>query len=79
MTAPLTTKTRSQQRIEQLVNAGRALTQAESDELYRALHADYMRKWRLAKAENEVCRHDLAISKLEEASLLAKLRQERAA
>ncbi len=79
MTAPLTTKTRSQQRIEQLINAGRPLTQAEGDELQRALHADYMRKWRLAMAENEVTRHDLAISKLEEANLLARLRLERAA
>ncbi len=83
MTAPLTTtivaKTRSQQRLEQLINAGRPLTKAESDELYRALHADYMRKWRLAKAENEITRYDLAISKVEEASLLGRLRRERQA
>lgn len=45
------TKTRSEQRIEQLINAGRPLTDHESDELYRALHADYMRKWRARRAE----------------------------
>jgi hypothetical protein len=42
--------TRSQQRLEELINAGRPLTEPEQDELYRALHADYMRKWRGAKA-----------------------------
>lgn len=45
------TKTRAEQRIEQLVNAGRPLTPEESDELYRALHADYMRKWRTERAK----------------------------
>lgn len=40
-------KTKSEQRIEHLINIGRPLTDEESDELYRALHADYMRKWRL--------------------------------
>jgi hypothetical protein len=44
-------KTKAEQRIERLINLGRPLTQAESGELYRALHADYMRKWRKAKAE----------------------------
>jgi hypothetical protein len=44
------TKTRSEQRIEQLINIGRPLSELEAEELYRALHADYMRKWRAAKA-----------------------------
>lgn len=39
-----TTLTRSQQRMAQLIALKRPLTDAESDELYRALHADYMRK-----------------------------------
>jgi hypothetical protein len=43
------TLTRSQQRIAQLINMGRPLTEEESEELYRALHADYMRKWRAEK------------------------------
>lgn len=46
-----TLKTKAEQRIEQLVNAGRPLTDAESDDLYRALHADYVRKWKKARAE----------------------------
>lgn len=45
-----TTLTRSQQRIKQLIALKRPLTEEESDELYRALHADYMRKWRAEKA-----------------------------
>lgn len=46
-----TTLTRSQQRIKQLIALKRPLTEEESDELYRALHADYMRKWRAEKAK----------------------------
>lgn len=48
-----TYKTRSEQRIEQLINIGRPLTDEESDELYRALHADYMRKWRIDQARRK--------------------------
>lgn len=71
-----TTKTRSEQRIEQLINIGRPLTEEESDELYRALHADYMRKWRLARAENEATRADLGMSRIAEMDLLERLRTE---
>jgi adenylate kinase len=67
-----TTLTRSQQRIDQLINCGRPLTEEESDELYRALHADYMRKWRIEKAkqlqriagrfvESETRKHELQL------------------
>lgn len=59
------TLTRSQQRIAQLINIGRPLTDEESDELYRALHADYMRKWRLAKAEAEVLRAEAEDAKVD--------------
>lgn len=55
-----TTKTRSEQRIEQLINCGRPLTDDESDELYRALHADYMRKWRQARADADARREEAA-------------------
>lgn len=70
------TLTRSQLRLGELINIGRPLTEDEQDELYRALHADYMRKWRLAKLDNEMQRHDLAVSKPECETLLVKLRLE---
>lgn len=72
------TQTRSQQRIHQLINIGRPLTDEESDELYRALHADYMRKWRLARLENESAGRDLKNSVCLNAELLGKLREEAA-
>jgi hypothetical protein len=71
-----TTFTRSQQRIAQLINIGRPLTDEESDELYRALHADYMRKWRKAKLKNEHRRLDLSASNQLNAHLLDVLRLE---
>lgn len=73
-----TTKTRSEQRIEQLINIGRPLTDEESEELYRALHADYMRKWRTEKAKVEMRHLDLAASEPKEARLhlLETMRQE---
>jgi hypothetical protein len=71
-----TTFTRSQQRIAQLINIGRPLTDEESDELYRALHADYMRKWRKAKLTNERLRADLEMSAPAKEVLLCKLRCE---
>lgn len=76
-----TTQTRSQQRIAQLINAGRPLTEEESEELYRALHADYMRKWRAARAKLESNRRDLMFSEPERARvrLLETLRAEAAA
>lgn len=52
-------KTKAEQRIAWLINVGRPLTPEESDELYRALHADYMRKWRqerARRAEREMVR-----------------------
>lgn len=70
------TKTRSEQRIEQLINCGRPLSDQESDELYRALHADYMRKWRLARAASEHRRLDLEMSRPHAEALLDKLREE---
>lgn len=73
------TKTRSEQRIEQLINCGRPLTDEESDELYRALHADYMRKWRQEKArrmERAAGRFIQAESRKHELELLHRARGE---
>lgn len=75
------TLTRSQQRIEQLINCGRPLTDDESDELYRALHADYMWKWRQHRAEQmerEAGRFAIAEDRRREKLLLAKVQRERA-
>jgi hypothetical protein len=74
------TKTRSEQRIEQLINAGRPLTDEESEELYRALHADYMCKWRAARAKAERRRYDLMASEPDQARmrLLESMRAEAA-
>jgi hypothetical protein len=88
MNAPFT-PTRSQQRLEELIALRRPLTPVEQDELYRALHADYMRKWRIAKAEAEelkreaeIARMDLDLCKFEPRQknerLLARLRLEAA-
>lgn len=74
-----TTLTRSQQRIEQLINCGRPLTEAESDELYRALHADYMRKWRAEKArkaERALGRFATDQARKRERTLLKRVRAE---
>jgi adenylate kinase len=73
------TLTRSQQRIAQLINIGRSLTEEESEELYRALHADYMRKWRAAKAKQlkrEAGRFIQAESRKCELALLTRVRAE---
>lgn len=59
MAGGIPTRTKAEQRIEHLINIGRPLTDQESDELYRALHADYMRKWRqerARRAEREIVR-----------------------
>lgn len=72
-------KTKAEQRIEQLINCGRPLTDGESDELYRALHADYMRKWRIEKAkriEREAGRFVQAESRKHELQLLKRTRAE---
>lgn len=75
MTLAAHTKTRSQQRIEQLVNAGRPLTDDESNDLYRALHADYMCKWRKARDEAEN-RRLLDLNYEHERDLLIKVQAE---
>lgn len=77
-----TTKTRSEQRIEQLINVGRPLTDKESDELYRALHADYMRKWRADKAkrlQRQAGRFIQSEARKHELELLTRTRAELAA
>lgn len=72
-------KTRAEQRIHHLINIGRPLTEEESDELYRALHADYMRKWRQARAAAAVREIGPFIAnqvRKEERRLLERVRQE---
>lgn len=65
-------RTRSQTRLEQLLGLKRPLDELEQEELYRALHADYMRQWRAKKAEQmereggrfveaEARKHELAL------------------
>ena len=74
-----TTQTRSQQRIQQLINIGRPLTEEESDELYRALHADYMRKWRAERAkilQRQAGQYIERESRKHELELLTKARAE---
>lgn len=77
------TKTRSEQRIAQLIAVtDRPLTEGESDELYRALHADYMRKWRIEKAkrlERQAGRFIQSESRKHELELLKRSRAEMAA
>lgn len=73
-------KTKSEQIIEQMVNAGRPLTDEESDDLYRALHADYMHKWRKARAtraaERETGRFALSEHRRAELCILERARGE---
>lgn len=66
-------KTRSEQRLEQLKALRRPLTEAEQGELYRALHAVYMRDWR----RHQISRYpELGQDRNEELRLLAKVRRE---
>lgn len=79
-----TPKSGPEQRIEYLIalSGERALTEAESDDLYRALHADYCRKWRAARKAADERRRDIARScptTERDAILLRKLRREREA
>jgi hypothetical protein len=75
--------TRSEQRLEWLKSQTRPLTAAESDELYRCLHAIYCREWskdrsrRRAEAlEREANAEALAKHKAETAALLERVEQE---
>ena len=54
-------KTRAQQRLEHLLSLKRPLEPDEQDELYRSLHADYMRKWRAHKVQCEAEEHNHAL------------------
>lgn len=42
----ITIKTRSEQTLEWLESLGRPLTDSESDQLKRSMHAIYMKNWR---------------------------------
>lgn len=48
-------KTRAEQTIEHLLSLKRPLEEDEQDALYKALHADYMRKWRAHRAAKYGC------------------------
>lgn len=76
--------TKAEQRIAHLIalSGERSLTDEESDDLYRALHADYCRKWRAARKAADERRRDIARScptTERDAILLRKLRREREA
>lgn len=60
-------KTRSEQKLEWLENLGRPLTDLESDELRRSLHAVYCHERKTAM---------LAVHRADELALLAKLETE---
>lgn len=60
-------KTRAEQKLEWLESLGRPLTEDESEELRRCLHATYMGNWRASM----VAQH-----RAEELILLEKLRAE---
>jgi hypothetical protein len=74
------TLTPSQQRMKRLLAiTDRPLTEEESDDLYRALHADYMRQWRLARSEQlqrDAGRYVQAESRKHELEMLHKARAE---
>ncbi len=80
MSKGIVTKTRAEQIIEQLVAiTDRPLTEEESAALYNALHADYQRKWRIAKAEaveHEAGRFAVAEARLEELDTLDQIQVE---
>lgn len=68
-------KTAAEQRLEWLENLNRPLTDAESDELRRALHAVYCRNRRI-RAEVEANAPALAEHAASEARLLEKMQAE---
>ena len=71
--------TRSEQRLAQLERVRRPLTDEESDELRRCLHAVYCRNRRMdraAKAEREMSGDTLEKHRAEELELLARLEGE---
>ncbi len=65
------TKTRAEQRLEQFEQFKRPLTDDESTELHRSLHAVYVRNWRQARELKE-----LAAARREEVELLKRLEAE---
>ena len=79
MTDTFTFKTYSEQRLEWLKTRNRPLTDEESDELYRALHAIYVRDWKRHRAkltERELNRETRALQKAENARLYKKVVRE---
>lgn len=67
MSAPAL-KSKSEQKLEWLESLGRPLSDEESVELRRCLHAVYCRNWRLERERKALKQH-----KAEERALLAKV------
>lgn len=67
-------KTRSEQRLAQLEALRRPLTDGESAELRRCLHAIYQRQWKAAKIEREMHGEAMAEYRIEpEARMRAEI------
>jgi hypothetical protein len=69
-------KTRAEQKLEWLESLKRPLTDAESAELRRCLHATYMKNWRLAQALDEANAAALSEFERAEADTLRKVGRE---
>jgi len=72
--APFVPKTKAEQRLEYLESLRRPLTDAESEDLRRALHAVYLRNWKAKRKQAEI--RALASHQKEERELLAKVEAE---
>lgn len=64
------------ERIKHLVGLSRPLTDDEQAELYRALHANYMREWRAARIEREANAETLEKDRQENTQTLARVQRE---
>lgn len=64
-------KSKAEQKLEWLSHLGRPLTDEESDELRKCIHAVYCRDWRLEREKKALIQH-----RAEERALLAKVMAE---
>ena len=72
----MTPLTKSEQRLKWLEGLRRPLTKDEQDELYRCLHAIYVREKRIAKLQGEARDIALDAHKRETGALLDKVERE---
>ena len=68
--------TKSEQRLKWLESLRRPLTRDEQDELYRCLHAIYVRERRIAKLEGEARDKALAAHRAETEEILERVQRE---